>query len=348
MFAKDTLNHPGSNTYSRGSLGLDFSIYEGGASQAMSKLQEKRALGLKFEKANIKDQEYIQSARFYRGLQSLTEFRERIINLNKTESKFQSGYQLANKNNPVGYTGYLALKSLKNRLLAMEKETDAQVFEFKESLSLLSGLETTNIKTKNIDLFEFLNLHFPKPIAQEESSYTKAMTAYAEGENLKSDLEMAKFLPKVGVYSEANAYSGSRSTQAAYNAGFYVQMNLYSPKEQGSVEEAKLQAEAYRTKLDEAREREISTFNNLKTREVTLFENYQLIKESIKNQEEQVIYMQRLFQSGAISAIQFAEVLNRSADLAKSLLDTELNYLQIRSEFHKFQNGKTYESESTN
>jgi len=81
---------------------------------------------------------------------------------------------------------------------------------------------------------------------------------------------------------------------------------------------------------------------------VTLFENYQLIKESIKNQEEQVIYMQRLFQSGAISAIQFAEVLNRSADLAKSLLDTELNYLQIRSEFHKFQNGKTYESESTN
>ena len=75
MFAKDTLNHPGSNTYSRGSLGLDFSIYEGGASQAMSKLQEKRALGLKFEKANIKDQEYIQSARFYRGLQSLTEFR---------------------------------------------------------------------------------------------------------------------------------------------------------------------------------------------------------------------------------------------------------------------------------
>ena len=41
LFAPDTLNYPGTNTYQRGTLGVDFAIYEGGAKAAASKAYEK-------------------------------------------------------------------------------------------------------------------------------------------------------------------------------------------------------------------------------------------------------------------------------------------------------------------
>jgi hypothetical protein len=348
LFAKDTLNNPGSNTYSRGSLGVDLPVYEGGASKTISKIQEKRSLGLKFEKEAIRDREYANTAFFYRGIQSISEFKTRLEQIAKTEARFQAGYQLGNKSNPVGYSGYLALKSLKNRLVAMEKDSEVQLSEFKENISVLSGLDASLINPMPEDLFGFTDKNFPKSGEQEYTNFTKAMTVYADGEGLKSDIEMAKFLPRVGVYSEANAYSGSRSTQTAYNAGFYVQMNLYNPKDMGVVEEAKLQAEAMRKKLEEAKHKEDATYKSLRNQDEALRESYLLLRESVKNQEEQVVYMQRLFQSGAVNAIQFAEVLNRTADVTKSLLEVELNFLRVRSEFHLFQKGKTNESQSTN
>ncbi|MCZ8157940.1 MAG: TolC family protein, partial [Leptospira sp.] len=329
-------------------LGIDLAVYEGGASKAMSKIQEKRSLGLKFEKEAIRDREYANSAVFYRGLQSLLEYKLRLEQISKTETRFQSGYQLANKSNPVGYSGYLALKSLKNRLVSMDKETDVLLSDFKQNLSVLSGIEVQEIVSKDEELFSFVERYLPKTGEQSYSNLTKALGVYTEGETLKSDVEMTKFLPRVGVYSEANAYSGSRSTQAAYNAGFYVQMNLYNPKDMGSVEEANLQADAMRKKLEEAKNKEDAIYKNLSNQEIALKESYLLMKESLKNQEEQVIYMQRLFQSGAVNAIQFAEVLNRSADIARNLLDVEMNYLKVRSEFHLLQRGAKNESQLTN
>ncbi|TGL57078.1 transporter [Leptospira ognonensis] len=348
LFAKDTLNNPGSNTYSRGSLGIDLPVYEGGASQTLSKIQEKRSIGIKFEKEALRDREFANLALYYRGLQSIAEYKTRLEQISKTESRFQSGYQLANKSNPVGYSGYLALKSLKNRLDAMSKESSNQLLEFKENLSLLSGMEAEQIQTISADLFPFVDTHFPKLGEKGDSNYTKALSIYTETEGLKSEMEMSKFLPRVGVYSEANAYSGSRSTQTAYNAGFYVQMNLYNPKDMGAVEEAKLQAEAMRKRLEETRNKEEAFVKTLTNQEVALRENYLLIKDSLKNQEEQVVYMQRLFQSGAVNAIQFAEVLNRSIDVAKSMLDIELNYIRVRSELHLIQKGNSNEPASTN
>ncbi len=348
LFAKDTLNYPGSNTYSRGSLGIDLAIYEGGSGKTLSKIQEKRSLGLKLESEAMRDREYVNSALFFRGLQSIAEFRNRLQQIAKIESRFQSGYQLANKSNPVGYSGYLALKSLKNRLEAMDKECLVMGLEYKENLSVLSGMETNKILPISEELFSFVEKYFPNVSEHGYSNYTKALSAYTEGESLKPDMEMSKFLPRVGVYSEANAYSGSRSTQTAYNAGFYVQMNLYNPKDIGAVDEAKLQAESLRNKLEENKNKEEALFKSLTNQESALRSNYTLIKESMKNQEEQVAYMQRLFQSGAVNAIQFAEVLNRSVDVAKNLLDIELNYIRVRSEFHILQKGNVNEPTATN
>lgn len=73
-------------------------------------------------------------------------------------------------------------------------------------------------------------------------------------------------------------------------------------------------------------------------KEISLKESLELVKETVKYQDEQIVNMQRLFQSGAINAIQFAETLNKSLELARVLMETEIAVLQVRTETSLFSN----------
>ncbi|WP_242935206.1 TolC family protein [Leptospira kobayashii] len=335
-FGKDSLNYPGFNTYTKGSMGVDIPLYEGGSGRTLSRIQEKKSNALFWEKEAQKERDYIQSAFFYRGVESLNEFIRRTEDIKKIETRFRSNYQFANKSNPVGYSGYLALKGLDNRLSILITQTNTQSEQFKNNLAVLSGIHSEDLRLVNEDLQSFLNRYFPLA-PTDESSLAKAMSSYVEGETFKSDLEASKFLPRIGFYSEANTYNGSRNTQTAYNAGVYLQMNLYNPKDIGVIEEAKLNAEAFQKKLEEVRRQEDLSIRNLRNQEITLNENYLLLKESLKLQEEQTSNMLRLFQTGVVSAIQFTESLNRTTDISKSLLDVELELIRVRTEKYLFQ-----------
>ncbi len=287
-----------------------------------------------FGKGKLKRKRNTYIPPFFTG--SLNEFIRRIEDIKKIETRFRVNYQFVNKSNPVGYSGYLALIGLDNRLSVLITQTNTQSEQFKNNLAVLSGIDSEELRLVKEDLQSFLNRYFPlAPI--DESSLTKAMSSYAEGETFRSDLEASKFLPRVSLYSEANAYNGSRNTQAAYNAGIYLQMNLYNPKDTGVVEEAKLNTEAFQKKLEEVKRQEDLNIRNLKNQEKALNESYLLLTESLKFQEEQTSNMMKLFQTGVITAIQFSETLNRSADISKSLLDVELDLIKVRTEKYLFQ-----------
>jgi hypothetical protein len=336
LFAKDTLNYPGNHVYSRGTLGVDLPLYEGGSSKAMAQILEKRSTGLKFEWMAIRDREYAQVGFYFRAIQSLNDFKLRLEQIKKIESRFQSNYSLGNKGNPVGYAGYLALKSLKNQLIVIGNTVELQIGDYKSTLFVLSDTPTTNLNFANIELNEFLDTYFPKNFNYELSNQMNAQIKYAEGEKLKSEMEFSKFLPKVGVYSEAYAYQGSRNIANAYQAGVYLQMNLYNPKDIGAVEESKLIAESAFQKLQEKTKAEEAHLKTLISKENSLRDNLALLRETYKYQEEQVGNIQRLFQSGASNAIQFAEVLNHSLELSKALMETEIAYIQTRTEISLF------------
>ncbi|TGL87746.1 transporter [Leptospira congkakensis] len=338
LFAKDTLNYPGSHTYSRGTLGMDFPLYEGGSGKTLAAMNEKRSVGLKFEWLAVRDREFAQTGFYYRAIQTLNEYKQRLEKIKKFESKFQSNYSLGNKGNPVGYAGYLALKSIKNQISVLEKQSDLQINDYKETLYVLSDLPSSEIEIIESDLNEFLDVHFKRPINYERSNQMNAQIKYAEGEKLKADMETAKFLPKVGAYSEAYGYHGSRNTANAYQAGVYLQMNLYNPKDMGVVEESKLNAEAALKKLEEKSKEEVAHVKSLFQKEISLMESLVLVKETVKYQDEQIINMQKLFQSGAINAIQFAETLNKSLELNRVLMETEIAVLQVRTETSLFSN----------
>ncbi|XDD43494.1 TolC family protein [Leptospira sp. WS60.C2] len=332
LFAKDTLNYPGSNQYSRGTLGLDLPLYEGGSGKTFAAMNEKRTAGLKFEWLAIQDREFAQAGFYYRAIQSLNDYKKRLDQIKKIESRFQSSYSLGNKGNPVGYAGYLALKSIKNQISILEKQSDLQINDYKETLYVLSDLPSTNLEIVESDLNTFLDTYFKRPIGYERSNGMNAQIKYAEGEKLKAEMEMAKFLPKIGAYSEAYGYQGSRNIANAYQAGVYLQMNLYNPKDMGAVEESKLNAEAALKKIEEKTKEEETHVKQLIQKEIALKESLELIRETVKYQEEQVQNMQRLFQSGAINAIQFAETLNKSLELSRVYMETEIAVLQVRTE----------------
>ncbi|TGM73274.1 transporter [Leptospira mtsangambouensis] len=338
LFAKDTLNYPGSHTYSRGTLGMDLPLYEGGSGKTLAAMNEKRSTGLKFEWLAIRDREFAQTGFYYRAIQSLNEYKKRLEQIKKIESRFQSNYSLGNKGNPVGYAGYLALKSIKNQIAVLEKQSDLQINDYKETLYVLSDLPSSELEIIESDLNVFLDTYFKRPTGYERSNQMNAQIKYAEGERLKADMETAKFLPKVGAYSEAYGYHGSRNTTNAYQAGVYLQMNLYNPKDMGVVEESKLNAEAALKKIEEKTKEEEAHVKSLFQKEISLKESLELVKETVKYQDEQIVNMQRLFQSGAINAIQFAETLNKSLELARVLMETEIAVLQVRTETSLFSN----------
>ncbi|MCW7461813.1 TolC family protein [Leptospira limi] len=336
LFAKDTLNNPGNHQYSRGTLGMDLPLYEGGSGKTFAAMNEKRSTGLKFEWLAIRDREFAQAGFYYRAIQSLYEYQKRLEQIKKIESRFQSNYSLGNKGNPVGYAGYLALKSIKNQISVLEKQSELQIKDYKDTLYVLSDLPATDLEIVESDLNDFLDTYFKRPVGYERSNQMNAQIKYAEGEKLKAEMEMAKFLPKIGAYSEAYGYQGSRNISNAYQAGVYLQMNLYNPKDMGVIEESKLNAEAALKKIEEKTKEEETHVKSLIQKEISLKETLELIRESMKFQEEQVINMQRLFQSGAINAMQFAETLNKSLDLSRVLMETEIAFLQVRTEVSIF------------
>jgi len=330
LFAPDTLNYPGTNTYQRGTLGVDFAIYEGGAKAAASKAYEKQAEGKQLENRFVTLNEYANFAAMYGTLLSLKEQQEKIASLDKTVTSILSRYQLGNRANPVGYSGGIALKTLKNRIEGLKEETAARIESIKRTIEISSGDLPENWALKSQTTNSFAD-EYLKVSAPEKSYMVKAMKAYADGAGEQAEAEKARVLPKVGLYGESYVYRGDRSTATSFNGGFYVQMNLYSPGDLDTIEQAKLNSKAAKERTEEAIKQEETRSKSLIEMEKALKRNLELVQESSKLMEEQIGVTQQLFSSGAINALQLAEVYSRKADiiLAKSTIESE--FLKTRA-----------------
>lgn len=330
LFAPDTLNYPGTNTYQRGTLGVDFSIYEGGSKKATAKAFEKQSEGKQLENKFVTLNEYANFAAMYGTLIALNEQEEKIQSLEKTVNSILSRYQLANKANPVGYSGGIALKSLKNRIEAIKEETKARIDSIKSSIETASGTlpETWILKTQSTISFanEYLKLQ-----NSERSYMAKAMKAYADGATEQAEAEKARVLPKVGMYGESYVYRGERSVATSFNAGFYIQMNLYSPGDLDSIEQAKLNSKAMQERAEEVIRNEEAKTKSLIQMEKALSKNLELIQENTKLMDEQIIISQQLFSNGAINAIQLAEIFSRRTDVILAKANLESEYLKTRA-----------------
>jgi hypothetical protein len=342
LFAPDTLNYPGSNTYQRGTVGVDLPLYEGGAKANIADSYDHVSKGKGYEKQAVILSEYSSNAGLYAQLIFLEDYSKKVKSLKSQVQGILNSYQVGARSNPVGYSGLLGLKSVRNRLEGLETEVETRQKSIHEYLSTIAediGNDWT-VQPEPIPIF--LNKHLPAPSSEQSSplvaeslSYqAQAMKEYAESATKAAEVEKAKFLPRAGVFGESNLYSGSRNTATSYNVGFYVQMNLYNGEDIGSYEEARLKGEAAREKaLDQIR-KESAKKKELLSMEVALQKQLRLLDESRKLMSEQVVNSRRLFANGSINAIQMSEILSRSSDLLVDSANANREYILVRSQLY--------------
>ncbi|PJZ57209.1 TolC family protein [Leptospira barantonii] len=334
VFAKDTLNHPGNNSYSKGTLGVELPLFEGGSKVAFHSIREKRLHAVLSEEKYFRFLEYSKAAIHYQSIVLAEENRTRAENLSEQIRNFLNRYRIGNRSNPVGFSGHLALQSLQLILDVSKKEFESLRISSEETLLLSAPGLGENFKPKRNTLFSFADKYLPVS-KEKDSAHTPLTEVYrfqSEEAQEGIEAERAKFLPKIAAYAETYAYNGARNQANSYNAGVYLQMNLLDPSDLGALDEAKAKAENARKKSKEIRQNEENRFKILVSRERIVFENLNSIYESMRLQEEQLQVSQKLFRSGTIQAPQMAESFSAMANLLKLKSSSELEYLKIRSE----------------
>lgn len=341
LVAPDTLNNPGSDTFHRGTVGLDLPLYEGGARTEAVKARENALKAKNFEQQFITLNEYGNTAINY-GEYIITEDLDKVLrNLQVAVNRILRRYQVGATSNPVGYSGLLGLKTLRNRVNGLIEENNSRKQSVREIIRINAGSlpENWQPEKKSIVLFSQQTLKIDqKSIGKESSHYTRAMIAAAEASENQAEAEKAKFLPRVGVFTEGNVYGGSRNTATSYNAGFYVQMNLFSPSDYGSLKEAKMKSKAARARAEEAKRKEEAQLAMLKKASKALKKNIKLMEQSSDLMSRQFRTARKLFRNGSINALQMTEVLSRRVDLIVAKANAEREYLKIRAGLLSFSN----------
>lgn len=334
LFAKDTLNHPGSHTYSRGTLGIELPLFEGGGKIAAHSLLENRLSAVKSEEQYLIHLEYSNAAAAYQTVSLAEENLSRTETLLREIKNFLSNYRLGNRSNPVGFSGFLSLKTLQNILEISKKEHETLRSTSEERLRFMTDDLPEDFKPRRTPLLRFADefLPLPDPHNAGKTDLSEAYRLRSEEAKEAVKAERSKFLPKIAAFAESYTYDGSRDRANAYNAGLYLRMNLLDPSDLGAMDQAKADLDVARKKAEETKLREESSFRILILKERNTLENLNSIYDSMRIQEEQLRISAKLFREGTISAPQMAESFSKSAELLRMKSDAESEYLKTRAE----------------
>lgn len=326
-FSPDSLNHPEARTFTRGALGLDLPLYEGGLKQAESGMHGNLSNMEKFEATQSAVDLYSRSVVAYGAIASAQRQVAKLKDLNETITRLMKGYELGQRSNPVGYSGLLGMKSLANRINGVIAQTEAQEQASQAALREL-GLSKTGWSPQLLDVRAFTAQYLPIDVNNKaESSAMSAKIEGAKALSRASAMERARFLPRAGAFAESYLFKGERDSANGYTAGIYLQMSLFDPADFGKHREARLKSQAA-LKMAEAGTRfENAERESLRQSENALRANLVLLEDSEKLLADQTRVSSTLFKNGSMSVLQFVEILNRRADLIVQQGQAELGLL---------------------
>jgi len=331
-FTPSKLNEPGTNHFTKGAVGVNFSLYEGGMKDAISKATKFQYESKKFEDKKNNLEFYSEVSKNYFSLYALSNQKTELQKVSSTIESILSRYQIGNKSNPVGYSGLLGLKSLKNRLTAINDENNAKVKAYTNALTELSSNEQKLKFEQNSNIVSLLNDYLPTTQSEyKPTSKIKSFYANAEAANEVVGAEKSRNLPRVGVFAESYAFNGSRDTATGFSTGIYLNWNLFSGNDIGASDEAIHNSHAAKYYAEAMSQKEKIEFDAQSTMEETLLKTLVTLDDSQKLLDEQMNVANNLFKNGMISALQLVEVLSRRVDLINSKTEVELNLVEAKS-----------------
>jgi hypothetical protein len=239
-------------------------------------------------------------------------------------------YQVGGRANPVGYSGLLGMKTLKNRISGLSEASKAKANALRSALSAMMGDGTKDWQSDDRIAADFAHEKLTVPDASPtmESMTVKAARTSAEAGARGAEGEKARFLPQVGVFGETALVNGSRASASGSTVGVYLQWSLFNAEDHGAVREARTQAAAQGSYAEAIAQKERIERDSASTTVTAGERNLALLDDSDKLLSEQIDLTRRLFQNGSINALQFVEVLSRRLDLIESRTQVESTLIE--------------------
>ena len=335
-FMADSLNHPASSLYTKAAIGLNLPLYEGGQKVAVEKAMEA------MNEAKIKEANAIQSefgtevVKNYLVAMVLSDEKANLEKIKKTIDSIISRYQIGNKQNQLGYSGLLGLKSLKNKLAALIDENQARSSATEKALTELSGSKVNFTFSNDQNLSTILKDY----LSFSEKEYSPSSKVQSFFQNAKSakeiiEAEKSRNLPRIGVFGEGYAFNGDRALGKGYSTGLYLNWNLFSGNDYGASSEAIHKSKAAEYFAEASLQKEKMEYEGLKDALDATNRSLQLLNESEIFLDEQTKITSDLFKNGLINALQYVEVLSRRVDLIKSKSMAKNQLIELHSQLSK-------------
>lgn len=326
-FDPSELNHPDAATFTRGALGVDLPLYEGGLKMNQVSLYDHALNAQKHESSQIEIEQYAQASLAYASIAILKSQIEKLNTIELEIQKLLKSYQIGQKSNPVGYSGLLGMKSLSNRLSGLLEQYKAQQQAYYKSLAAM-GVKTVSWVPDSLNTVKFVDQYLSSQAETSMSHKIKAGQDNAKVSMDMAEMEKARFLPRVGAFAESYTFNGSRDSATGYNAGLYLQWSLYDPSDVGRYKEAKLKAQANEKQVQAMAQQENAELAVAIETDAALRSNLKLLEDSDKLLNEQMQVATTLFRNGSISALQLVEIMNRRTELVMQQNDLELNLIK--------------------
>lgn len=324
-FNPDTINHPEAEIYSRGALGLDLPLYEGGMKASQFSLQTHLSTSQINEANNVRAEQYAEVAKSYGSIGHLDQQREKLVSIKQIIERVLKSYQIGVRSNPVGYSGLLGLRSLNNRIAGLIIQYQAQVNAYYFAIEEM-GFKSKKWTPVFEDSISFANKYFKS--SNDKSSFKVAsLKERALVAQESAEMEKSRFRPRVGAFAETYVFSGERDTANGYTVGLYLQWSLFNPSDYGINKESKLKSMAAEKYSEAVEQKENAEKKSLDQSISALTQNISLLEEGHKILIEQTQVAENLFRNGSINALQFVEVLNRRVDLITLQADAGLKLL---------------------
>jgi outer membrane protein TolC len=330
-FVPASLNEPGSAAFEQLTLGLDLPLYEGGMRSAQAQAAKKGAEAKNWEAKAIWLKEYARAGENYAALLVLGEQNQQLKTLKDHVSGVLENYTIGSKSNPVGYSGLLGLKNLRNRVEGLLAENEAKISAKTNDLRAMASEIPMNWQPKPEQTRPFLARTFTQPQTENAPAAVLAARSGAEALEFAKDGEKARFLPRLGAFAQGDLYHGSRATATSYTSGVYLQWELFSAPNIGAVNQAGLQAAAAQARTVELQRKMQADHATALAAASATEKNLSLLDESAALLEEQTRTARNLFRNGSINALQLVEVLNRRADLLVHRADAQLSFAQLKA-----------------
>jgi outer membrane protein TolC len=334
-FLPRDLNHPGRRSFNTGTLGLDLPLYEGG--QKRAQLTQLRTLlqAADWELKAIESKDFTELSLNYGALLVSLKNTLYLSELQKALDKIINSYQVGSQRNPVGYSGLLGLKGVKNRIEGSLYELNLSALNAKTWINTKIESSDNWVPDINQDVIDFLQRHLSSPSSGVYSSLLLAQEHKVNSLSAVTAMERSRFLPRVGLFALNNLYSGDRDTENAQAFGLYLAWDIFNSDSFGRVSEAHASNLAQEAKVKAHKQEEKMLLEQLLSTRMTLEKSLALVKQSDEILREQSQNAMKLFRSGLLSGLQLAEVINRRVDLIENKYKVENQMLTVYAKIYQ-------------